>query len=174
MYCFNGKSCSSLLIESTNSMTCNCLYYFSHTVPANEVSVKLTTPQPSCISEKVNLICNVSNSSAIFIQWNITKNIFSSISFTNLDEIGSEIMLFGRIIANLTENSGGLVSSLTILPPLNNVWSNDLNNTIIGCIGGVNSTDLGHHSLIPCFLSHKEVLVHAGGRLLLLFIILIK
>ena len=33
---------------------------------------------------------------------------------------------------------------------------------------------LGHHSLIPCFLSHKEVLVHAGGRLLLLFIILIK
>ena len=33
---------------------------------------------------------------------------------------------------------------------------------------------LGHHSLIPCFLSHKEVLVHAGGRLLLLFIILIN
>ena len=33
---------------------------------------------------------------------------------------------------------------------------------------------LGHHSLIPSFLSHKELLVHAGGRLLLLFIILIK
>ena len=33
---------------------------------------------------------------------------------------------------------------------------------------------LGHHYLIPCFLSYKEVLVHAGGRLFLLFIILIK
>ena len=33
---------------------------------------------------------------------------------------------------------------------------------------------LGHHSLMPCFLSHKEVLVHAGGRLLLLFIIPLK
>ena len=35
-------------------------------------------------------------------------------------------------------------------------------------------SSLGHHSLIPCFLSRKEVLVYAGGRLLLLFIILIK
>ena len=33
---------------------------------------------------------------------------------------------------------------------------------------------LGHHSLIPCFLSQKEVLGHAGGRLLLLFIIPLK
>ena len=38
----------------------------------------------------------------------------------------------------------------------------------------VANISLGHHSLIPCFLSHKEVLVHAGGRLLLLFIIPIK
>ena len=27
---------------------------------------------------------------------------------------------------------------------------------------------LAYHSLIPCFLSHKEVVVHAGGRLLTL------
>ena len=36
-----------------------------------------------------------------------------------------------------------------------------------------NNYYLGHHSLTPCFLSQKEVLVHVGGRLLL-FIIPIK
>ena len=41
---------------------------------------------------------------------------------------------------------------------------NDFLSIHIPYINGI----LGHHSLIPCFLSHKEVLVHAGGRLLLL------
>ena len=135
MYCFNGKSRSSLLIESTNSTICNSLHYFSHTVPANEVSVKFTTPQPGCISENLSLICNVSNSLATFIQWNIT-GLGNITFFTDLHEVGNVKTLFDRIIATLTETSGGLVSSLTILHPLNNVQYSDLNNTIINCTGG--------------------------------------
>ena len=159
MYCFNGKSRSSLLIESTNSMTCNCLHYFSHTVPANEVSVKFTTPQPSCVSENVNLICNVSNSSATFIRWNITE--LGNITFyTDLHEIGNVTMLLDRVIANLTETSGGLVSSLTILPPLNNIQNSNLNNTIINCTGGVDNTELYLMSGAQIKLYGKELKIY--------------
>ena len=158
MYCFNGKSRSSLLIESTNSMTCNCLHYFSHTVTANEVSVKLTTPQPSCISEYLKLICNVNNSLAEFIRWNIT--ITNSIIFYTQYEIGSVKTLFDRIITNLTETSDGFVSSLTIFPPLNNIENSDLNNTIINCTGGVYSTELNEISGAQIMLYGKELKIY--------------
>ena len=159
MYCFNGKSCSSLLIESTNSMTCNCLHYFSHTVPANEVSVNVITPQPSCISEYLSLVCNVSNSSAKFIQWSITE-LGNITFFTNLHNVGNETTLFGRIIATLTETSGELKSILTIVPPLNDVLGNDVNNTIINCTGGVDSTELNEISGAQIKVYGKELKIY--------------
>ena len=140
-------------------MTCNCLHYFSHTVPANKVSVKFITPQPSCVSEHLILACNVSNSSATFIRWDIT-GLGNIAFFTNTHKVGNETMLFGQIIATLTGTSGELKSILTIVPPLNNVQSNDVNNTIVNCTGGVESTEFNEIGGAQIKLYGKELKIY--------------
>ena len=106
--------------------------------------MEFLTPQLSCPNETLILKCQFTFFPP-FVVW--TSKTFGNFKLTANDSMAKTITSGnGRFLANLrvntqTSNGAKVSSTLTILPPLNNVSKITLNNTIVRCFGGNESVD---------------------------------
>ena len=111
--------------------------YFVLAVTAQMVRVESFFPQPSCVNEMLVYNCRV-DSFSLLTRWRHTA--FDILGFFPGTEQSTLNTSDGRVVANFATNGGPntqqtVVSTLTILPPLNNLNGTNLNGTNVTCQG---------------------------------------
>ena len=101
------------------------------------VTVESLFPQPTCVNEMLVYNCQT-NFLSFLTTWRHAA--FDSLRYFAGTEQSTLNTSDGRVVANFATNGGSnahqtVVSTLTILPPLNNLNGTNLNGTNVTCQG---------------------------------------
>lgn len=100
-----------------------------------QVTLESLSPQPTCANQMLVYTCQVD----FFFDSTVWRHIvFGSLEFiAGVEEESTMSTSNGRVIANFAMNDEQqmVVSTLTFLPPLNNLTGTNLNDTTLRCEG---------------------------------------